>query len=129
MKKAGIQLILIAGLFLLIGQVFADEPSQPVIKLISSSNNAYTTTMNSNRKTTIVSSDGKIIAEEIYSPNKRFYAFADLDKRITTIYEVIQQGNIGRRKNFWAMDGCFEMLKTKDYGCIEIFFLMKKQEL
>jgi len=122
MKKAGIQFLLITGLFLLIGQVFANEPSQAAIKQIRSSNGSYSTTMNSDRKTTIMSSDGKIIAEEIYSQNKRFYAFADLDKRITTIYEVIQQGNIGRRKNFWAMYGCFEMLKTKDYGCIEIFF-------
>lgn len=126
--KSRIQLLctlIVTGLFLLIGQVFADEPSQATIKQIRSSNKGhfatmsfgtYSTTGSSDRKTTIMSSDGKIIAEEIYSPNKRFYAFADIDKKITTIYEVIWQGNIGRRKKFWAMDGCFEMLGLLNDG-------------
>ena len=116
MKKAGFQFLLITGLFLLIGQVFADEASQAAIEQTRSSSGSYSTTMNSNRKTTITSSDGKIIDEEIYSPNKKFYAVADINKRITTIYEVILQGNIGRRKNFWAMDGCFEMLGLSNDG-------------
>lgn len=126
MKKVGIQLLVTAGLFLLIGQVLADEASQATIEQIRSSNKgyfttmsygrAYSSTMSSDRKTTIMSSDGKIIAEEIYSPNKRFYAFADLDKKNTSIYEVIMRENIGRRKKFWAMDGCFEMLGLLNDG-------------
>lgn len=76
----------------------------------------YSSSMSSDGKTVIVTPDGRVVAEELYSPNKRFYAYADLGTKRTTVYGIVMNGNIGRREVFWMMDGCYEMLGLSNDG-------------
>lgn len=91
MKKLGIRLLgtLVAiGLFLLIQRVFAAEPLAPRIIPVGPSAPRI---------------------KEISSPNIEFFAAVSPDRKITTVYKVYRHGNIGRFKEFWSMDGCFQV--------------------
>jgi len=71
----------------------------------------------SDRKITILSHDGdRIVAEEIDSRNRKYYASVDFGKKRTTVYRVITHGNVGRREPFWAMDGYFDLLGLSNDG-------------
>ena len=83
----------------------------------------YSSAMSSDKKTIIANAEGKIVAEEIYSPNRRFYALADFNKKTTTIYETILVPNVqvvslkfGKVEKSWSMDGCEEMLGLSNDG-------------
>lgn len=83
----------------------------------------YSGSPNADRKTTILSSDGlKIISEQIYSPNKKFIAVADFDRKITSVNKLMCQkfergsNKYCRQEIFWTMDGCYEMLGLSNDG-------------
>lgn len=71
----------------------------------------------SDRKITILSPDGKrIVAEEIDSRNRKYFASVDFEKEKTTVYRVNLHGNVGRREPVWAMDGRFDLLGLSNDG-------------
>lgn len=76
----------------------------------------YSSPMSWDRKTVIMTQDGRIVAEEIYSPGNRCYAYADLAAGRTTVYEIIAEGRIGRSVELWSMPGCDEMLALSNDG-------------
>jgi len=98
MKKLGIRLLrtLVAiGLFFLIQRVFAAEPLTPRIAPVGPS-------------------APKI--KEISSPNNEFFAAVSPDRKITTVYKIYRQGNIGRWEKFWSMNGCFQVAWLSNDG-------------
>lgn len=96
----------------------APKRDRPMNKpyVVTMSYGAYSSRMSSDRKTVIQNPDGRVVAEEIHSPNKKYYAFADLRTNTTTVYEVIREGNFGRRAPLWNMDGCLEMVGLSNDG-------------
>jgi len=76
----------------------------------------YSTTVSSREKTTLMDPDGDVVAEQIYSPNKRFFAFTDLVRDTTVVYEEILRGNIGKKEERWETAGCRELLAVSDDG-------------
>ncbi len=111
-------------LFLFFGYVYADETSSSISEADFSKKYNVTTmgfggsySGSPDKKTIILSPDRKkIIAEEIYSPNKKFAAFADLERKIITIKKIDWQGNIGWSNKYWSMDGYFELLGLSNDG-------------
>ena len=79
---------------------------------------SYSSPMSTDRKTIIKTREDFAVAEEIYSPNKEYYAYADLGANTTTVYRIAWQGNTGRRQRLWAMNGSFEMLGLTNDGRI-----------
>jgi hypothetical protein len=77
---------------------------------------SYSSPMSWDRKTIIITEDGQIVKEEIYAPNKEFYAQADIVTGRTTVFGMVRQGSFGRRVERWFMPGCHELLGLSGDG-------------
>jgi hypothetical protein len=76
----------------------------------------YSSPMSWDRKTSIITQTGRVVAEEIYAQNKKFYAYADFAANRTTVFGIVRQGSIDRRAELWSMPGCHEMLGLSSDG-------------
>ena len=80
------------------------------------SGGAYSSPMSWDRKTIIITEAGQVVKEEIYAPNGKYYAHADLAGDKTTVFGTVWQGKVGRRFELWSMEGCAEMLGLSGDG-------------
>ena len=76
----------------------------------------YSSPMSSDRKTIIVTDDGRVVLEEIYAPNREFYAQTDPAACVTTVFGVVRHGSLGRRVDRWSMPLCLELLGLSGDG-------------
>lgn len=125
--KGVVILFVIALLFLSILPAFDARPAQEETKAEEArrrdrrhtaiwSRGTYAAQMCWDRKTVVMTEDGRIVLEQIYSPNKRCYAKADLSANRTTVFGRVGQGRIYRQFELWSMDGCHEMLALTNDG-------------
>ncbi len=80
------------------------------------SNGAYSSPMSWDRKTIVVTEDGRIVKEEIYAPNGEFYAQTDPAACVTTVFGIERRGSYGRRFERWSIDICDELLGISGDG-------------
>jgi len=80
------------------------------------SHGTYSSPMSWDRKTIIVTEDGRIVKEEIYSPNGEFYAQTGPASCVTTVFGIERRGSFGRRFERWSMEGCHELLGLSGDG-------------
>lgn len=76
----------------------------------------YSSPMSSDRKTIIVTEDGRVILEEIYAPNGEFYAQTDPAACVTNVFGIVRQGSVGRRAERWSMPACLDLLGLSGDG-------------